>query len=204
MHQTNLLRLFSFVALLVCYCWMFDPSTTVFINASQKILNMDLNYQNIITVVSWLIGMWGLLLFLNTNKNTLRLTILSLFILTSLINFCFFKILKTSFSSANISQFDSVLARLSEIPGTELLKFIVGSAIFIVISKYIKPLAIGFNRIFLVILAGVIVTNFTIFTNSPIALPSLYVVSSVILWKYFLLLLNLIKAKLGIPSATAK
>lgn len=197
MHQVNILKLLGFIIALLAYSFLFDPSFTSFVESAKKLEHMNIDLPVILTALGWLMGMWGLLLFLNSGKNTLRLTVLVLFIITSMINFCFFKILGSSFSTSNIARFDEVLSRLSEIPTFELMKFIGASIIFCLILKYLKPLNISFNRVFLICLLAIIIADMLVFDGNNLPLPSLYVVCGVIANKYILIITQLLQAKMG-------
>lgn len=204
MQQINLLKLFGFVVFLFVYTALFDPSFTDFFVACENLKNLNIHYTSILTVGGWLVGMWGLLLFLNSNKNGFRISMMALFIITSLINFCFFKIIHEPFSSANLAKFDEVLLRLPEIPNIDLVKFITMSIAFVIFARYIKPLNIGFNKIFVIILACTIGIDMFVYGGNKMPLPSLYVVSTVIFFKYAVIFANLIQAKMGLSNTASK
>ncbi len=188
MQQLSLLRLFGFIAFLVTYTAFLDPSFQQFISAVEKLKDVNIHYMHVISSVSWLIGMWGLVLFLNSPNNVLRNSIWILFVITSLINFCYYKIFKSSFSFSNINKIDEMFLRLSEVGSMEFLKFIGLSAAIILFAKYIKPLNISYNRVFVMILAATTVLNLIINSGNNIPMPSIYAVTGVIIYKYTLLI----------------
>jgi hypothetical protein len=188
MQQLSLLRLFGFIAFLVTYTAFLDPSFQQFISAVEKLKDMNIHYMHVISSVSWLIGMWGLVLFLNSPNNVLRNSIWILFLITSLINFCYYKIFKSSFSFSNINKIDEMFLRLSEVGSMEFLQFIGLSAAIILFAKYIKPLNISYNRAFVMILAATTVLNLIINSGNNIPMPSIYAVIGVIIYKYTLLI----------------
>jgi hypothetical protein len=186
MQQLSLLRLFAFIIFLVVYSAFFDPSFQLFLTATENLKNLNLNHLYLLTFASWLIGMWGLLLFLNSTNASLRNLFWVLFIITSLINFYYFKILHAPFSINNIDKMGEVIDRFTEIDTVDLLKFLIITAAFIFFAKYIKPLGISYNKIFVIILVATVIVDITAYSWNNIPLPSIYVVIGVTLYKYMM------------------
>lgn len=194
MQQLHLLRLFGFIGFLLAHTFMFDPSFALFATACDGLVRLHFNYLHFIAGLSWLIGMWGLLLFLNSSNNKFRLMMWAVFIVSSFINFSYFRILHFAFSSSNIDQSGEILGRLSEIDGLEWAKFIGMSIAFVVVAKYIKPLNIGFNKIFSIVLIAVLVVDMAVYSGNNLPLPSMYVIASVLAGKYLLVGLETVKS----------
>ncbi len=195
MQQLSLLRLFGFITFLIIYIAFLDPSFEQFITSVENLKSMKIHYIYILSSFSWLIGIWGLVLFLNSSKAAVRNLTWTLFIITSLINFCYYEIFENSFSLSNINKIDEMFQKLREIQATSFLKFIGLSIAIALFSRYIKPLNISYNKIFVVLLIATITLNLVINSGNNIPMPSIYAVIGVIIYKYSLLILGVAPAK---------
>jgi hypothetical protein len=195
MQQLSLLRLFGFITFLITYIAFLDPSFGQFIASVEKLKSMKIHYIYILSSFSWLIGIWGLVLFLNSSKAAVRNLTWTLFIVTGLINFCYYEIFQNSFSLSNINKIDEMFQKLREIPAMSFLKFIGLSIAIALFSKYIKPLNISYNKIFVVLLIATIILNLIINSGNNIPMPSIYAVTGVIIYKYLLLILGIAPTK---------
>jgi hypothetical protein len=195
MQQLSLLRLLGFITFLITYAAFLDPSFEQFITSIENLKNMKIHYTHILSSFSWLIGIWGLVLFLNSSNTALRNSIWILFIITSLINFCYYKIFGNSFSFSNIHKIDEMFQRLSEIQAMDFLKFIGLSTAIILFSKYIKPLNISYNKVVVAFLIATVILNLAINSGNNIPMPSIYAVIGVIIYKYSLWALGVAQAK---------
>ncbi len=195
MQQLSLLRLFGFITFLVTYTAFLDPSFKQFLTAVENLKDMNIHYTYILSSISWLIGIWGLVLFLNSPNAALRNSTWVLFIITNLINFYYYKIFQSSFSLSNIGRVDEMAQHLTEIETMDILKFIVLTAGIILFAKYIKPLNISYNRIFVALLIATITLNLIIHSGNNIPMPSIYTVIGVIIYKYSLLIFGIAQTK---------
>lgn len=195
MQQLSLLRLFGFITFLITYIAFLDPSFEQFITSVENLKSMKIHYIYILSSFSWLIGIWGLVLFLNSSKAAVRNLTWTLFIITSLINFCYYEIFENSFSLSNINKIDEMFQKLREIQATNFLKFIGLSIAIALFARYIKPLNISYNKIFVVLLITTITLNLVINSGNNIPMPSIYTVIGVIIYKYSLLILGVAPTK---------
>ncbi len=191
MQQLHLIRLLTFIALLIAYSAFFDQSFQQFVTTVIHLRNLNIHYIYLLNCIGWIFGMWGLLVFLNSSNNKLRISSWILFVATSFINYSYFKILQTPVSFANIDKFNEVILRFGKIHYMESLQFIVFTAVFIIFARYLKPLSISCNTIFLIILAAIIIITITAHAGNEIPLPSIYVIVATIIYKYYILLFEL-------------
>ena len=186
MKQGYLFRFILFVVALLGYLYLFDPSFTRFLTSVTEVINLNFADRHLLNVAIWLLGFWGILVYLNVDKKFFRISVWVVFILASFINFLSLQLLEASISISNIAKLETAFNTIGSIPLMELLKFIFFSIALVALSIAIKPLTIHINTWLPAILGVVVLAAMLIFNEKDLVLQSVYLVPGVILHKYLL------------------
>lgn len=205
MKQGYLVKLFLFVISLLGYLWIFDPSFIRFADSVMHVANLDLDDRHLINTCVWLLGFWGMLVYLNTSKNIVRNISWIVFITGSFINFMYIEIVGNVISLGSAAKIWTIVSEIGKIELSELIKFIVASSALVGLSIIIKPLSISIGKWTPIVLGSTVAGVIFIFSGKNIALQSAYLVPGVIVYKYILIGLIQLKKYVGSSvSAPAK
>ena len=183
MSKNHLFKLLVFIALLAGHMYFYDPSLMKFINNMKELSTLKLNDTFLLNSVVWIIGFWGMVLFLNSNHRTTRISCWALFAVTSFLEFTYTRALGHTFAVHNIHLLEHALEEILPM-GSELLLFVGLTALVITVAMTMKPLHITITRTFVVILLASLATVLIAYKGTNLVLPSFYLVPGLILYKY--------------------
>ncbi|MCH9753783.1 MAG: hypothetical protein K0T99_02645 [Alphaproteobacteria bacterium] len=186
MKQDYLFKLFIFVIALLGYLYLFDPSFIRFVNSGTQVINLNFDDRHLINTCIWLLGFWGILVYLNVDKPVVRNLCWAIFIFGTFINFLYIETVGNFISLGNAAKIWSVLSDIGKMEFSELLKFIIASGSLVGLSIIIKPLSIGIGRWTPIVIGIMVAGVIFIFSGKNIALQSAYLVPGVIIYKYIL------------------
>lgn len=183
--MSNLFKLILFIVLLVGHMYFYDPSLMKFVDNMKGVSHLKFNDSFLFNAVVWIIGFWGMMLFMNSKKILLKVASWALFLCAASIEFGYMHIFKESFSVANASKIGNMIEQFTSIASMELMKFIGITAVLLVTSLILRPVAPQITATFIVVLL-VSITLVTIsYRGENIVLPTFYLVPVLMLYDQF-------------------
>jgi hypothetical protein len=204
MKQGYLFKLFLFVIAMLGYLYLFDPSFIRFTDSVVQVANLNLDDRHLINTSVWLLGFWGILVYLNTDKTAIRNISWAVFIIGSFVNFLYIEIIGNIISLGSAAKIWMVISDIGKVEFSELIKFIIASSALIGLSVIIKPLSISIGRWTPIILCITVAGVIFIFAGRNIALQSVYLVPGVIAYKYILIGFAQMKQYFGSGAVSSK
>lgn len=201
----SLLKFFGFGASLALYLCLFDPSFGNFASSAKQILKMNMKDAHFLNAIIWVLGFWGIMSYLNSSKKTYRTAAWILFISATFINLLYVQVTGNAITVNGATKIMIMFKNVLTIKTFILLQFIVVTAIFVGIAMYIKPLEINSGS--WLPLTLVAVTIFCVMTSkasSVLPLQAVYVVPTVLIYKYLLLAIKFLKGDMSTAKAVKK
>jgi len=192
MKQGYLIKFIAFVGALLSYLYAFDASFIIFIESAKKVLDLDFSDKFLLNTIIWLIGFWGILVYLNVGHKAARVTMWSIFIISTFFNFIAHIAYSTNISIGNSDKVVEMISFWDHLDGIEALKFFICSAAIIALAVFIGPLSIGVVSWFPWVLVVISLVSVLFFEDIP-ALQSAYIVPTVLMHKFMLWMFNYLK-----------
>jgi hypothetical protein len=202
MKQKYLFKLLLFITLLAGHMYFYDPSLTKFVSSIKEASKLKLNDKFLLNSVIWVIGFWGMVLFLNSKHKVMRFSCWTLFAFAAFIEFAYVKTIGQSFALHNIDQLDSVFEGISDVDIFDMLQFIGLTALIIIISITIKPLDIHITRTFIGVLLVALVTVLIAYKGVNLVLPTFYLIPALMLYKYIIAIYKTMKSASVVGTTT--
>lgn len=187
MKQAYIFRFSAFILIMVLHMYFYDPSFMKFIGNFKEIFELNFNDRFLLNSVIWLLGFWGIVLFLNSEKHVVRFSCWIIFILAAFMEFAYGAVLKEAISIENIDKAKIVFEKIPTIASMEFMKFVALTIFVVSIAIVLKPLSLTITKTFLVVLFTSIVLLFLAHKGKNIVLPSFYLVPAMFAYKYLML-----------------
>jgi NADH:ubiquinone oxidoreductase subunit K len=183
--MSNLFKLILFVVLLLAHMYCYDPSVIKFVDNIKGVSNLKFNDSFLFNSVIWIIGFWGLILFMNSKNMIVKLVSWALFVCAASIQFGYMNILQESFSVANAGKLEHMIEHLHSIDPMELMKFIGITAAFLVMGFILRPVAPQITATFIIVLLASVTLVTIAYRGENIVLPTFYLVPVLMLYDQF-------------------
>ncbi len=199
MKQKYLFKLLIFILMLAAHMYFYDPSFLKFIKNVQYASELQFNDQFLLNAVIWVIGFWGIIIFLNSKNKTYRFSCWVLFVVTAFIEFAYVKVLNQSFMLDNVQQLFHVLSSVSTIAIVPLLQFLALTSLVIIIAFSLKPLDISITNTFVVMLFAALFLLLVSNKGLNMVVPTFYLIPLLIMYKYVIIIYEAMKSGSTIP-----
>jgi len=182
MKQGHLIKFILFVAALGGYLYLFDKSFGLFVESAIKVSELDFSDKFLLNTIIWLIGFWGILVYLNISHRSARITMWCIFIAATFINFVYHESNGMNLNVAGIDKVEDALYFWHDLSAVSITKFLVFSSAIIGLALFIGPLSIGIVSWFpwaLISISFIVV----LFIGKGVALQSAYTVPAILIYK---------------------
>jgi hypothetical protein len=208
MKQATLQRLIKFLgfgASLMLYLCLFDPSFRSFADSTKRLLTMNIQDVHLLHSVIWVLGFWGIMSYLNSRKKTYRAAAWSIFIFATFVNLIYVQVTGNGITLNGATKIVTMFKNVPSIKSPVLLQFLLATATFVGISRFIKPLEISIGGWLPLTLAGVVIICLvTAKGSATLPLQSVYVVPAVLVYKCVLLGVKLLKGDVSAVKAVKR
>ena len=181
----DFLNTLIFISVLTLYMFIYDPSCLKFFENLKVASSLKLNDSFLFNVVIWMIGFWGMLLFMTSSNLYIKIISWLIFFITAVIEFGYINILKEHFNLSNMNKFYEMVEKFFTITPMQITKFIASSCTVLVANLLLKPAMPSITSTFMVVLILALTLVTIAYKGQGIVLPNFYLMPILLLYSQF-------------------